>query len=76
MAETKGFTVVVTVISQTKQIKNGEHTHGGRFLCLFPLSLSLIGMDKKSVTCLYKLRIFHFLVPSGQLKIIPSSGFV
>lgn len=40
------------------------------------LSLSLIGMDKNSVTCLYKLHIFHFLVPSGRLKIIPSSGFV
>lgn len=34
------------------------------------LSISLIGMDEKSVTCQYKLRIFHFLVPSGQLPII------
>lgn len=34
------------------------------------LSHSLIGMDKNSVSCLYKLDIFHLLVPSGELKII------
>lgn len=34
------------------------------------LSRSLIGMDKNSVSCLYKLDIFHLLVPSGESEII------
>lgn len=37
---------------------------------------SLIGLGKNSVSCLYKLKIVHLLVPSDELKIIPPTGFV